>query len=98
MRIHFIHFVREHYSATLFATFVFDFRGGEFPQLYRWVEFFAITINLPMFAKKIFTEAEKLPPVWFDMMITRVKIDDMNVSSSECHFESRHHAIPSAHA
>ena len=27
----------------------------------------------------------------------RVKIDDMNVSSSECHFESCHHAIPSAH-
>ena len=79
MRIHFIHFVREHYSATLFATFVFDFKGGEFPQLYRWVEFFAITINLPMLAKKIFTEAEKLPPVWFDMMITGSRITHSRV-------------------
>ena len=28
----------------------------------------------------------------------RVKIDDMNVSSSECPFESLYHTIPSAHA
>ena len=27
----------------------------------------------------------------------RVKIDDINVSSSECHFESLYHTIPSAH-
>ena len=33
-----------------------------------------------------------------DVKKARVKIDDMNVSSSECPFESLYHTIPSVHA
>ena len=42
-----------------------------------------------------FTDKEKRAKI--DAVAVRVKIDDMNVSSSKCHFESGHHTIPTVH-